>query len=61
LADIDALIDDLEYDAQRDLAMIEDPDYDYHCALLQDDRYMKLNAAKWLRGCEVIVPAYDGE
>lgn len=61
LADIDALIDDLEYDAQRDLAMIEDPDYDYHVNLLQEDRDTKLNAAEWLRGCEILVPAYEEE
>lgn len=60
LADIDALIDDLEYDAQRDLVMIEDPNYDYRINLLQDDRDVKLNAAEWLRSCEVLVPAYDG-
>lgn len=61
LADIDALINDLEYDAQRDLLMMDDPDYDYRINILQDDRDIKLNAAEWLRGCEVLVPAYDGE
>lgn len=61
LADIDVLIDDLECDAQRDLAMIDTPDYDCHVHLLQYNRYAKLNAAEWLRNCEVLVPAYDGE
>ncbi len=61
LADIDALIYDLECDAQRDLAMLDGhDDYDCHVHLLQYNRYAKLNAAEWLRGCEVLVPAYDG-
>lgn len=60
LADIDALINDLEDDAWRDLLMMDDPDYDCRINLFQDQSYAKLNAAEWLRGCEVLVPAYDG-